>query len=188
MLSLERIERAKDHFELFGIAPSFDIDERALQKSVNELSRLTHPDLAGHDPEAQLRALELSAKVNEAHRTLADPEARANYLLELLGGATKEQDKSLPDEFLMEMMEVREALADAQMSDDPKELDRFERETRDRQKLQLEQIATLFRKALDADGLEKRREVLTQVRLELNCLRYVQRMLEQIRPGDRPML
>jgi molecular chaperone HscB len=188
MPSSDDIARARDHFELFGIERKFDIDERALQRTLNTLSRLTHPDLVSHGPDQQLRAVELSAKVNEAHRTLTDPEARANYLLELLGGPSKEQDKALPDDFLMEMMTVREELADAQMSEDTRVLERFETDARQRRERHLQNVASLFSQIHSGDRSSGTRELFARIRVELNCLRYVERMLEQIRPSDRPML
>src|SRR4051812_45542025 len=107
MTDLSDLEKARDHFELFALPRAFAIDPKALDARYIELTRATHPDFAGADPEKQLAAMELSARVNDAHKILADDEERANYLLSLLGGPSKEEDKSLPPGFLQKMLMVR---------------------------------------------------------------------------------
>ena len=55
-----------------------------------------------------------SIKINAAFQTLKDPVARARYLLGLQGVDTdQETDTSMSPAFLMEQMELREALAEA---------------------------------------------------------------------------
>jgi len=107
-----------NHFEVFGLERRLGIDVEALQRWFYELSRRHHPDFhAGATPDEQAEALEASARLNAAYRTLRDPIARIDYLVRLEEGReTKEgaADKpKAPPELLAEMFEIQEALAEA---------------------------------------------------------------------------
>ena len=107
-----------DHFEVFGLPRRLGIDPAELQRKYYELARQSHPDFQqGASPAAQAEALEASARLNAAYRTLRDPLARIDYLVRLEEGReTREgaQDKpTAPPELLEEMFEIQEALAEA---------------------------------------------------------------------------
>jgi molecular chaperone HscB len=74
-----------------------------------------HPDRFAGASDAQKRlALQASARVNEAYRTLRDPIARAEYLLALRGAdAAAEGDARLAVPFLTRQLERREAAEEA---------------------------------------------------------------------------
>ncbi|KAJ5114552.1 hypothetical protein NUU61_000311 [Penicillium alfredii] len=99
-----------------GPPPSspFDISLGDLRREFLELQGRLHPDK--YPPGAAKQHAEaLSARINEAHRTLADPLQRAQYLLREWHGidvtaedaATKH---ALDPETLMEVMEVQETI------------------------------------------------------------------------------
>ena len=83
-----------------GLARRFDITAAEIRRAYLQRAAAVHPDLAGDD------AGEAAAALNRAKMVLENPERRANALLALLGGPAKEQDKSLPPGFLMEMMDT----------------------------------------------------------------------------------
>jgi molecular chaperone HscB len=100
-----------NHFERLGLPRRFSISLADLEREYISRSRETHPDfhaLAGAKSE------EASALVNEAYTTLKDTFRRAEYLLKLHGGVDGNQDKTLPAAFLMETMEWREKIEEAQ--------------------------------------------------------------------------
>ena len=97
-----------DHFSLFGLAPTFALDEKELQQKYLELQREFHPDRAA--PEKKFAMLQKSADINQAYHVLKNPVERAEYLL----GANKEKPSQ---ELLMEAMELREELAEAKTSE-----------------------------------------------------------------------
>lgn len=95
-------------------ASPFDISVGDLRREFLQLQSMIHPDKypAG---DAKQRAEALSARINEAYRTLADPLQRAQYLLREWHGidVTAEDASSkhaLDPETLMEVMEVQEAI------------------------------------------------------------------------------
>ncbi|HTY79886.1 MAG TPA: Fe-S protein assembly co-chaperone HscB [Candidatus Bathyarchaeia archaeon] len=110
-----------DYFEVFGLPRKLQIDLAALQQSFYELSRRHHPDFhQGAAADAQARALEASALVNRAYRTLRDPIARVEYLIALEEGRELREETTAkaraPMDLLAEMLEVQEALEEAKAS------------------------------------------------------------------------
>jgi molecular chaperone HscB len=109
-----------DPFELLGVERRFDLDLKVLEKTHRELSRALHPDKYAQAGASERRAvLEKAASVNEAWRVVRDPIRRAEALFKLVGIPVGEDNepKSTPA-FLMEVLEEREALADARAAKD----------------------------------------------------------------------
>jgi molecular chaperone HscB len=115
----------QNHFELFGIAPAFAVEGEALERSYREIQSRVHPDRFAHAGDAERRAsLQWTTRVNEAYRTLKDPVRRARHLLELHGvDVAFETNTAMPPDFLMQQMELREALEEATAKKDPSRLD-----------------------------------------------------------------
>ncbi len=114
------IDFAHNHFELLGLPLEFRIDDAALDVRYRDLQRDVHPDrFAGADDAKQRLAMQASARVNEAYRTLKDPVERGRYLLELRGiDAFAETDTALALPFLEQQLDRREAAADARDAGD----------------------------------------------------------------------
>ncbi len=102
-------------FELFAVPVRFVQDVAALDARWKELQRQVHPDkFAAEGTAAQRVAAQWSARINEAHRRLKDPQRRAAYLCELHGASINaERNTAMPPAFLMQQMELREQLDDA---------------------------------------------------------------------------
>jgi len=119
------IDFSQDYFSLFGLPARYDIDSRALDAAYRALQASVHPDRHASAGEAQRRmALQSSARVNEAYRTLKSPVDRAQYLLKLQGvDALSETDTALPNDFLEYQLERREAIEEAREANDARRLD-----------------------------------------------------------------
>jgi len=167
----------QDPFETLGVPRRFDLDRDDLERRFVALSAEHHPD-RHTDPLAQADAAERSSEIGQAYRALIDPERRANALLALRGGPAKEGDTSLPPDLLMEVMEVREALEEAMGQRDEAELTRLRQwaeRQRDRRWAAIAEAFDVGDPDAPLDPAAGRR-----IRLELNALRYAQRMLEQM--------
>lgn len=100
---------ANHFFELFGLPVAFDIDHTQLKNAFLQLQKQHHPDNA----DDKLKAEQNTALINHAYQILSGYDSRAVYLLEL-ANISFDSDKSISDEaFLMQMMEYRMALEDA---------------------------------------------------------------------------
>src|ERR671923_1422784 len=103
------------HFELFGLPARFVVDGEALERSYREIQSRVHPDRFAHAGDAERRAsLQWTTRVNEAFQILKNPVTRAKHMLELHGiDVAFETNTAMPSEFLMQQMELREALEQA---------------------------------------------------------------------------
>src|SRR5262245_5679063 len=104
-----------DPFDTLGVEPRFDLDLAALEDRHRALSGALHPDRYAGRPAAERRmALDRAIEVNAAWRALRDPVTRAEALFQRAGVEVGElaEPKPTPD-LLVEMMEVREELAEA---------------------------------------------------------------------------
>ncbi|MBI2256907.1 MAG: Fe-S protein assembly co-chaperone HscB [Proteobacteria bacterium] len=109
-----------DHFTRLGIERSFDVDDDKLEKQYLGFQRVLHPDrFAGKPAKERAMAEAQAVALNEAYATLDDPLKRATYLLRLKGVLSEAAaDKTVNDPaLLMEAMEKREALAEAESAD-----------------------------------------------------------------------
>ncbi|MEJ5988676.1 Fe-S protein assembly co-chaperone HscB [Ramlibacter sp. PS3R-8] len=111
-------------FDLFGLPQRFAQEPAAIAARWKDLQREAHPDkFAGEGAAAQRAALQWSVRINEAYQRLKDPLKRAAYLCELRGAPIdSENNTAMPPEFLMEQMEWREALDEAQGEGDLEEI------------------------------------------------------------------
>ncbi|HEY8357226.1 MAG TPA: Fe-S protein assembly co-chaperone HscB, partial [Ramlibacter sp.] len=102
-------------FHLFDLPERFAQDGTAIAARWKELQREAHPDkFAAKGGAAQRVALQWSVRINEAYQRLKDPLKRAAYLCELRGAPiAAESNTAMPAAFLMEQMEWREALDEA---------------------------------------------------------------------------
>jgi molecular chaperone HscB len=88
------------------------------------LQREAHPDkFAAQGAAAQRIAMQWSVRINEAYQRLKDPVKRAAYLCELHHAAINaENNTAMPVDFLMQQIQLREALDEARTEDDLDEI------------------------------------------------------------------
>lgn len=99
------------YFELFGIPVQLRVDTRSLSARFFALNREFHPDFhAQADEEKRNEVLEKSALLNRAWKTFQQPDDTIKYVLQLKGLLEEEEKHALPPDFLMEVMEINEAL------------------------------------------------------------------------------
>jgi molecular chaperone HscB len=130
-----------------GISPKFDVDLQVAERAHRELSRALHPDRYASAPASERHsALVKAIEVNEAWRVVRDPIRRAEALLTLQG--VRVDDKTaqggLRSEFLMQMLELREALAEARVSRDLNAVRAMAADVETRAKRSEEELASGF--------------------------------------------
>jgi molecular chaperone HscB len=106
-----------DHFARLGLPRMFDTDPVALDRSYFDAQRRLHPDrFATRTPRERAFSQLQAVSLNEAYEALKDPVRRAEYLLGLNGIEVVPEGCSLVNEqaLLHEVMELREALAEAE--------------------------------------------------------------------------
>ena len=100
-----------NYFELFEIPVSLMVDKKYLQDKYFELQKKYHPDFFSNESEQeQAEVLEKSSLVNKAYKTFQNDDETIKYVLQLKELLEEEEKYQLPYEFLVEMMELNEAL------------------------------------------------------------------------------
>ena len=108
-----------NYFEFFDIAVGFTIDQGALKRAFYANSKKYHPDFYTlESEEKQQEILERSTLNNEAYKTLSDFDKRMKYVLDLKGALAEEGKNKIPQDFLMEMMDINEALMELEFDFD----------------------------------------------------------------------
>jgi molecular chaperone HscB len=118
----------QDFFQLFGLNAGYLIDSTQLEQHYRTLQAQVHPDKFSHLSETERRiSMQWATRVNEAYQTLKNPVRRARYLLSLHGVDTQEEtNTAMPADFLIEQMEWREAIEEAQQAQDEDALTELE--------------------------------------------------------------
>jgi molecular chaperone HscB len=161
-----------DPFELLEVEARFDLDLAFLERRHRDLSRVLHPDrYAGRPAGERQQALGRAIEVNEAFRTLRDPVRRAQALLARHGRHADEADQPRADPaLLMEVMERREALAEARRSGQREAVMRLAQTVKEREHAVETDITSSF-------GREP--PDLARVETLVGELRYHRRFLEE---------
>ncbi|MEM7105020.1 MAG: iron-sulfur cluster co-chaperone HscB C-terminal domain-containing protein [Bacteroidota bacterium] len=115
-----------NYFEFYEIPVSFLPDEALIKHTYFRLSKAYHPDfytLESEDKQAEI--LELSTQNNNAYKVLSNFDSRMKYILELKGVMDEEGKAKVPQDFLMEMMDINEALMELQFDFDKSQYDKL---------------------------------------------------------------
>ncbi len=112
--------KTMNYFEFYGIPVSFQVDEPALRRTYYANNKRYHPDFHTlSDPAQQAEMLELATLNNEAFQTLSDSDRRMRYVLQLHGLLQEEGQQTMAQDFLLEMMDINEALMELEFDFDP---------------------------------------------------------------------
>ena len=106
-------------------------------------------------------SLQQSSTVNKAYSTLQKPLSRGLYLLELHGQSVEESDTHIDPQFLMEIMEINEELADADT------LEAIEDIGATNQKV-LDELTNHLSEAFKSEDISKAKELLGRLKYYAN--------------------
>ncbi|TSE20563.1 Co-chaperone protein HscB [Tepidimonas alkaliphilus] len=159
-----------DDFALFGLPRRFALDVAELDERRKALQRLSHPDRhAAAGAAAQRVAMQWSVRINEAWQRLRDPLRRAAYWCELHGVPVQaDSNTAMPSDFLLQQMQWREALEEA--DGDADALHALRREVEAERAARLQRLA----QAIDQDADPA--AAAAQVR----ALMFVERLLDSL--------
>ena len=142
---------AADHFTLFGLPRVQALDLGSLESCFRDIQAQVHPDKHAHAGDVDRRlAMQWSTRINEAFQTLKSPGKRARYLLALLGHDPQiESNTTMPAEFLISQMDLREAVMDARAASDEEALEAVRLNLSNEIKVEYERLAGLIDVARD---------------------------------------
>lgn len=100
-----------DPFDILGLEPTFDLTPQQVAAAHLRVCAQCHPDRA-RDPLERDAFMRRTAAAGQAKQLLTDPVSRAQAIL-VRSGASATGDTPLDQAFLMETMELREAIEEA---------------------------------------------------------------------------
>jgi molecular chaperone HscB len=158
-----------DPFATLGFDRRYDLDKAELERRYRDLQSALHPDKHTGAPASQRSmTLHKAIEVNEAYRVLRDDTKRAEALFIAMGG--KPNAEPADPELLMEMMELREALADARTAGASERVRKLG--------AQVGELAARVRDELTRAFATQ--SELARVQALLGRLRYYQRFLDEV--------
>jgi molecular chaperone HscB len=130
-------------FALFNLPLCFAQNRAAIDARWKELQREAHPDkFSAQGTAAQRIAMQWSVRINEAYQRLKAPLQRAAYLCELhQAPVNAENNTAMPAAFLMQQIELHEALEEATTEED---LDKLSLQINEIEHKQLSEIEHLL--------------------------------------------
>ena len=166
------------HFEYLETTDQFAQDLDDLARRHRSLQRKFHPDrfVSKTDRERRL-SLEHATLLNDAYRVLRDPCRRAEYMLSLRGCDINREDSRirLDPMFLMEVIELREAIEELSGTDTHVERSTIERDVA----LRFEETLSQLGQCLD-DGSQ----AVDEMAQWAAQLKYLKRIIDEIHARD----
>jgi len=177
---------ARDHFEVLGLPRAYHLDAEDLERRYLALQKETHPDrFAKALPRERMEAVVRNTELNDAYKILKNDIRRAEYLLKLEGidigeerpqsttGATKQL--VVDPKLLIEIMELREALAEARSDEDEAKVDELTKDVAGRRAAAMKAIDEGYRAYESGDE-----KVLDAIARALVSLRYYGRFMDEV--------
>jgi molecular chaperone HscB len=188
---IQPIPSSVDYFEVLGLPHKLRIDPKDLEKRFHDLSRRLHPDFYQNRGDAEREiSLRNAALVNNAYRTLRNPEARAEYLVRRIEGGNEEVSIQPPADLFEEILELQETLEEYKsFSGEDVERERLREKLASARTGLNERSQKLFvrlEKAFDAwDGLaredqEARERLLKEMKEALSHRAYLARVINDV--------
>ena len=167
-----------DYFKFYDIPRSFQVDKEQLRGIYLRNSKKYHPDfytLEGEEKQSEV--LELSTLNNEAYKTLSDPDKRMKYLLELENVLSEEGQNKIPQDFLLQVMEINESVMELEFDFDRSTYDQSIQKLTELEDNLYTQVAPLLDQYPDTD---EPKATLEQIKDYYLKKRYLLRIRENL--------
>ena len=170
-----------NYFEFYQLEPKVLLDLNVLRQKFYAKSRELHPDQNNKLDLSENEIQYDSAFNNIAYKTLGSFETRLKYILELESiNIESQQNNPLPEDFLMEMLELHEEIIEAKHLNNIEELSKLEDSIRLVEEKNLQEILPSI---TDYDSGKKVDNTLLKLQQYYYKLKYFNRLKSAIK-GD----
>lgn len=160
-----------NYFDLFNFKMAPVIDKTHVAKKYFELQKQYHPDFYTQATEAEKEeALEISSQINKAFRIFKDEDQTLEYFLLQTGTITADEKFKLPPDFLMEMMEINEAIGDQENEEVKNQINDF-----------IEELNKPVASILDKESTAPTTEDLEKLKIYYFKKKYLHRILDRLK-------
>jgi len=160
-----------NYFEFYNIPISFSPDLAEIKKLFYQFSKTYHPDF--HTDASELtkeEVLQKSAYNNEAYKTLKNFDKRLKYILELKEVIKPTDKDEIPQDFLMEMMDINERIMEVQFD--------FNKEQHEKVMAEISEFEDMLSKSVD--GLLEKDEHTADELKAIKTFYYKRKYLKRI--------
>ena len=169
-----------NYFEFYELPISFNPDQAVVKQQFYALSKKYHPDFyINEDQATQDEVLELSTLNNKAFQVLKDPQKRLHYILKLKNQINEEENYALPQNFLMEMMDVNEALMDLEFEPDSSKIEDIKNQVNELEQNLAQELANLTA-TFDQASVAEQDDLLTAIKDFYFRNKYLWRIKESL--------
>ena len=159
-------------FEILRLPRQFDLTRAQIAAAYRRTMLVNHPDISRDVSDDAESSAQAAARLNIAKETLENPLSRAEHLLGLLDQQPPAREPSLSPDFLMEMMEVREAAESEIATHGEAARERWRTWANDRRNEYVSEAQRAFGGHESASSI---RELIAR-------WRYIERMITQLAP------
>lgn len=176
----KQYDNKNDYFAFYGLPVQFNPDLNIIKSKFYELSKKYHPDFyANESEEKQQEVLDLSTINNKAYQVLTDPNKRLRYVLELMGVVQVDENYQLPQLFLMEMMDVNEAIMDMEFEPEAAKALEVRAEVDGIEKALFDELQQ-YTKQFDAGDINNQEQLLLSIKDIYYREKYVNRIQDRL--------
>lgn len=163
------------YFELYDLPISLQIDQTAILKRYYALSKQYHPDqYVMADAATQQYSMRMTTLLHEAKKILSDPQLRLAYILQEKGYIVPDEKYALSADFLMDMMSMNEAIAEAAAMDDEEQMARVTSEIR----AYSDQLFARIKKYVEMPELNLDEQGWAELKNYYYSKKYIDRMMD----------
>lgn len=170
-----------NYFELFKLPQTFGLDTATLESNYRKIQSESHPDrYVTASPAEKLASMQTATLANEAYLTLKSAGLRAAYLLSLQGiVAIDEKNNQMPADFLMQQMEWREAIEDAESAHNVSALENLLVEIDRTGKNLQESLKNQFQHNHLSDATESARKLIFMDKVRADIVKSIEKLEDQ---------
>jgi len=170
-----------DFFDFYEIPQKFFINEEALKSKFLLKAKQNHPDFYVNDQEKYADAMEQTSLNNQAFKVLSKFDSRLEYILKRYG-LLEESKNEIPQDFLVEMMDINEVIMDLQFDFDLEKMEEVKSKIHaigEDLEYQINSLSKEFDK-LEDNLSQESNTILEQIRNRYLKQKYVLRLRESL--------